>query len=291
MATLYHWDLPQAARGRRRLAQPRHRRRASREYAAIVAERLGDRVEHSGARSTSRTWPRCSATPMGEHAPGRGLMFDALPVAHHLLLGHGRAVAGAAGATGATSVGSRHQPRRRCGRPATTTADVGGGRALRRALEPAVRRPDAARPLPRRPFGDADARTRGRRPGDDPRSRSTSTASTTTTRSRVARRRRGRRRCRSSTARSPATRRPTSAGRSSPTRCASWLVDAARRATARHAADRTSPRPAAPTAMGPDERRRRRRPAPHRLPRQPPARRRRGHPPTGSTCAATTAGR
>ena len=45
------------------------------------------------------------------HAPGRSLMFDSMPVAHHLLLGHGRAAI-ALRAAGATSVGcaNNHAP-------------------------------------------------------------------------------------------------------------------------------------------------------------------------------------
>ena len=48
---------------------------------------------------------------LGVHAPGRRLMFDALPAAHHLLLGHGRAVA-ALRAVGAACVGcaNNHAP-------------------------------------------------------------------------------------------------------------------------------------------------------------------------------------
>ena len=47
----------------------------------------------------------------GEHAPGKKLMFDALPVAHHLLLGHGKAAI-ALRQAGATSVGcaNNHAP-------------------------------------------------------------------------------------------------------------------------------------------------------------------------------------
>ena len=68
--TLYHWDLPQAARGSRRLAGSRHgrgvrrvrrdRRRAPRRprYAA-------------GSRRTSRGWLRGSGTAGAQHAPGR----------------------------------------------------------------------------------------------------------------------------------------------------------------------------------------------------------------------------
>ena len=48
---------------------------------------------------------------LGLHAPGRTLMFDALPVAHHLLLGHGLAVR-ALRAAGAQVVGTatNHTP-------------------------------------------------------------------------------------------------------------------------------------------------------------------------------------
>jgi len=48
---------------------------------------------------------------IGVHAPGRELMFDSMPVAHHLLLAHGRATV-ALRAAGATSVGcaNNHAP-------------------------------------------------------------------------------------------------------------------------------------------------------------------------------------
>ena len=47
----------------------------------------------------------------GIHAPGKELMFDALPVAHHLLLAHGRAAI-ALRAAGAASIGcaNNHAP-------------------------------------------------------------------------------------------------------------------------------------------------------------------------------------
>lgn len=48
---------------------------------------------------------------LGAHAPGKHLLFEALPVAHHQLLGHGRA-AQALRAAGAESIGiaSNHAP-------------------------------------------------------------------------------------------------------------------------------------------------------------------------------------
>jgi beta-glucosidase len=108
MATLYHWDLPQA------LEAPSNgggggwlsRETALRfgEYAAIVADRLGDRVTHWCPVNEPNV-VTLMGYGMGIHAPGKALMFDALPVAHHTLLGHGLAVQ-ALRAAGATGVGS-----------------------------------------------------------------------------------------------------------------------------------------------------------------------------------------
>ena len=104
------------------------------------------------------------------HARARAsaLMFDALPVAHHLLLGHGRAVA-ALRAAGGDARSAAPTTTRRCWPASDDEADVGGRRALRRPVEPAVRRPDAARALPGRTLAAARGRrSRRRRPGDDP---------------------------------------------------------------------------------------------------------------------------
>lgn len=107
--TLYHWDLPQALQDAGGW-QSRATAERFADYAAAVVGRLGDRVDR---------WMPLNepvvATMMGHalgvHAPGLALGFDALPVAHHLLLGHGLAVA-ALRAGGATSVGiaNNHQP-------------------------------------------------------------------------------------------------------------------------------------------------------------------------------------
>jgi beta-glucosidase len=91
VATLYHWDLPQPLED---AGGWLHRDTAHRfaEYADLVAARLGDRV---------RLWITLNEPfvhmsfgyGLGTHAPGRQLLFDAVPVAHHQLLGHGLAVA------------------------------------------------------------------------------------------------------------------------------------------------------------------------------------------------------
>ncbi|MFI2372626.1 GH1 family beta-glucosidase [Streptomyces sp. NPDC018833] len=100
--TLYHWDTPlpldEAGGWLRRDTAERFA-----QYAAAVAARLADRVPmwmtvNEPAEVTLLGYA------LGEHAPGRRLLFDALPAAHHQLLAHGLAVQ-ALRAAGAPSVG------------------------------------------------------------------------------------------------------------------------------------------------------------------------------------------
>ncbi|MFE9993823.1 GH1 family beta-glucosidase [Streptomyces avermitilis] len=96
--TLFHWDLPLALDWLDRDTAARFA-----EYAARVAERLGDRVSkwitlNEPAEHT------LLGHALGAHAPGRQLLFDALPVAHHQLLAHGLAVR-ALRAAGVTDIG------------------------------------------------------------------------------------------------------------------------------------------------------------------------------------------
>jgi len=89
--TLYHWDLPQALEDG---GGWRSRDTAQRfaEYAALVHEHLGDRVR----RWITLNEPFCSSFrgyATGRHAPGAREGEGALMAAHHLLLGHGLAVA------------------------------------------------------------------------------------------------------------------------------------------------------------------------------------------------------
>ncbi|MEU5207839.1 GH1 family beta-glucosidase [Streptomyces sp. NPDC020742] len=100
--TLFHWDTPQALEEgggwlRRETAE------AFAGYADVVAARLGDRV----GRWITLNEPAeltLLGYGVGQHAPGRQLLFDALPAAHHQLLGHGLAVQ-ALRARGARSIG------------------------------------------------------------------------------------------------------------------------------------------------------------------------------------------
>ncbi|MFJ4198540.1 GH1 family beta-glucosidase [Streptomyces sviceus] len=100
--TLFHWDLPSSLQEEGGWL---NRDTASRfaEYVSAVADRLGDRVKkwitlNEPAEHT------LFGHALGAHAPGKQLMFDALPAAHHQLLGHGLAVQ-ALRAAGATDVG------------------------------------------------------------------------------------------------------------------------------------------------------------------------------------------
>ncbi|MER7051255.1 GH1 family beta-glucosidase [Streptomyces sp. NPDC000351] len=96
--TLFHWDLPADLDWLERDTASRFA-----EYVSVVADRLGDRVGkwitlNEPAEHT------LLGHAVGAHAPGRELLFAALPVAHHQLLAHGLAVR-ALRACGATDIG------------------------------------------------------------------------------------------------------------------------------------------------------------------------------------------
>jgi beta-glucosidase len=98
VVTLFHWDLPASLDWLERDTATRFA-----EYVTVVAERLGDRV----AKWITLNEPAehtLLGHALGAHAPGRRLLFDALPVAHHQLLAHGLAVR-ALRASGATDIG------------------------------------------------------------------------------------------------------------------------------------------------------------------------------------------
>ena len=109
MATLYHWDLPQALEDDGGWLNRETIERFA-EYAAIVGERYADRVEHWVPVNEPNV-VTLMGYATGIHAPGRTMMFEALPVAHHTLMAHGRSAI-ALRAAGATSVGcaNNHAP-------------------------------------------------------------------------------------------------------------------------------------------------------------------------------------
>jgi beta-glucosidase len=109
MATLFHWDLPQSLEDQGGWLSRETALRFA-DYAEVVGERLGDRVAHWVTVNEPNV-VTMAGYAIGMHAPGRTLMLGALPVAHHLLLGHGLAVQ-ALRRSGARSIGTatNHTP-------------------------------------------------------------------------------------------------------------------------------------------------------------------------------------
>ncbi|MEV6733927.1 GH1 family beta-glucosidase [Streptomyces sp. NPDC051364] len=107
--TLFHWDTPLALEEKGGwLSRDTAERFAA--YASVVAQRLADRVPvwitiNEPAEVTLLGYG------LGEHAPGKRLVFDALPAAHHQLLAHGLGVQ-ALRAAGAREIGiaASHSP-------------------------------------------------------------------------------------------------------------------------------------------------------------------------------------
>jgi beta-glucosidase len=97
VATLFHWDLPQALQDDGGWF---NRDTAARfaEYADIVVGILGDRVKMWITLNEPFTHT-VIGHGFGLHAPGQSLMLGALPTAHHQLLAHGLAVAALRGRT------------------------------------------------------------------------------------------------------------------------------------------------------------------------------------------------
>ena len=88
--TLYHWDLPLAL-GEKGGWTARATAEAFADYAAVVAARLGDRLQ--GLSTLNEPW--CSALMghlYGIFAPGEQSLDRALAAVHHQHLGHGLAV-------------------------------------------------------------------------------------------------------------------------------------------------------------------------------------------------------
>jgi beta-glucosidase len=90
VATLFHWDLPQALQDDGGWA---NRDTAARfgEYADLVAEALGNRVKLWITLNEPFVHTNVGHV-QGRHAPGLRLGRNTLPIIHHQLLGHGLAV-------------------------------------------------------------------------------------------------------------------------------------------------------------------------------------------------------
>jgi beta-glucosidase len=88
--TLYHWDLPQPLEDDGGWMNRDTAYRFA-DYSALVAERLADRVD-MWITLNEPVVVMAYGYAFGIHAPGKALMLDALPAAHHQLLAHGLAV-------------------------------------------------------------------------------------------------------------------------------------------------------------------------------------------------------
>ena len=144
MATLYHWDTPLPLEHRGGWMNRSTAERFA-EYSAAAGKRFGDRV----AQWVTLNEPASvtlNGYALGVHAPGHGLLFDALPVGPPSAPGPRPGGAGAAG-------GGRHRRRRRhepaLPRPAGFRLADGpaAGQGLRPRPEPALRGPDPPGPL------------------------------------------------------------------------------------------------------------------------------------------------
>jgi beta-glucosidase len=89
--TLYHWDLPQVLEDRGGWPE-RATAEAFGEYAAVVAERLGDRI--TDWMTVNEPYIIAAQGYLtGHHAPGRSSLAASLAASHHVLLAHGLGLA------------------------------------------------------------------------------------------------------------------------------------------------------------------------------------------------------
>jgi beta-glucosidase len=91
MATLYHWDLPQALQDAGGGWVARDTASQFTDYAATVFDVLGDRVDRW--ITMNEPWVAAFVGYLdGRHAPGVRDLASAIRAAHHMLLGHAGAV-------------------------------------------------------------------------------------------------------------------------------------------------------------------------------------------------------
>jgi len=101
---LHHWDMPQAIEDRGGW-RSRDCAQWFADYAAVVVERLSDRVKRYGTFNEPNVVPWVGYA-MGVHAPGRRSRAETLAAMHHINLAHGRTVAAIRAIDPALEVGS-----------------------------------------------------------------------------------------------------------------------------------------------------------------------------------------
>lgn len=89
--TLYHWEMPSSVEADGGWLERDTAERFA-DYAALVADRLGDRVQNWYSLNEP-AMTTLQGYAVGALAPGKQLLFGALPTAHHQLLAHARAAA------------------------------------------------------------------------------------------------------------------------------------------------------------------------------------------------------
>ncbi|MEV6875257.1 GH1 family beta-glucosidase [Amycolatopsis sp. NPDC051128] len=105
MATLWHWDTPQALQDRVGGWESRECAQRFADYAGIVGERLGDLVPAWLTVNEPKTQVQVGYLS-GDFAPGRQDPDAATKALHHLMLGHGLAVAALRAAAPKSKVGA-----------------------------------------------------------------------------------------------------------------------------------------------------------------------------------------
>ncbi|WP_334172300.1 GH1 family beta-glucosidase [Sinomonas sp.] len=90
VVTLYHWDTPLPLEEAGGWLSRETAERFS-EYAAEAGRRLGDRVDQWITLNEPAT-VTLNGYALGVHAPGKQLLYEALPSVHHQLLAHGLGV-------------------------------------------------------------------------------------------------------------------------------------------------------------------------------------------------------
>lgn len=115
MVTLYHWDTPEELQQAGGWLNRDTAKRLG-DFAALAGEAFGDRVAQ-WVTINEPTTVTLNGYALGIHAPGHEMLFNALPAAHHQLLGHGYAVqalraVGVPGEIGMTNVHSPVVPAR-----------------------------------------------------------------------------------------------------------------------------------------------------------------------------------
>jgi beta-glucosidase len=102
--TLYHWDLPAALQRERNGWADRDTAWRFAEYAALVAQHLGDRV--SSLFTHNEPWVTATiGHELGHFAPGIQNRAIAMQVSHHCLLSHGLAAQAIRGSRNRVDVG------------------------------------------------------------------------------------------------------------------------------------------------------------------------------------------